>query len=421
MKARKLAEAQKHLEEAAKCMKTSFFKRKPDIHAATLAYFDAAQAFYVAEDLENAIEYYEKSGELDVEMEDDLSAAQKFEKCALLSIQRHDASSEKDAREFYDRCCQHYKLGNSMDKAAECLVKVAHVMEKTNINVTAGYMLRACNLMVNFDRQDFAVDTFNNTLNLLLRIGRFQSAIVLLRRMIEIFQKLQQEHNIFKCYLSIVIIYLGMNDVAAAQLEFNKHLQCDTYLRSSEIALEEDLVRACEDFDEDKLEELKKSNQLNFVQQQVNRIGKNLQVSMPVAWFCSESEELVRQASGDESVSVDLAPGKPVAASLMQPPKTVKKVKKVEKKVEKPTEKAAEKEGKPADKKDKPADKKDKPAEKKVDAPAEKSSTQDKPAEEKAEPAKPLSALAALEQAAAAGDDDDEFNLCSLLCSKTDM
>ena len=61
----------------------------------------------------------------------------------------------------------------------------------------------------NFDRHDFAVDTFNNTLNLLLRIGRwvravvlirsFQSAIVLLRRMIEIFQKLQQEHNMLSC------------------------------------------------------------------------------------------------------------------------------------------------------------------------------------------------------------------------------
>lgn len=53
------------------------------------------------------------------------------------------------------------------------------------------------------------MDTFNNTLNLLLRIGRwvksavvigsFQSAIVLLRRMIEIFQKLQQEHNMLMC------------------------------------------------------------------------------------------------------------------------------------------------------------------------------------------------------------------------------
>ena len=60
-------------------MKTSFFKRKPDINAATIEYFEAgmcyllvceclAQAFYVAEDLEHAIEYYEKSADLDVEV-----------------------------------------------------------------------------------------------------------------------------------------------------------------------------------------------------------------------------------------------------------------------------------------------------------------------------------------------------------------
>ena len=58
-------------------MKTSFFKRKPDLHAATIEYFEAgisfewfpdsciAQAFYVAEDLEHAIEYYEKSADID--------------------------------------------------------------------------------------------------------------------------------------------------------------------------------------------------------------------------------------------------------------------------------------------------------------------------------------------------------------------
>lgn len=79
------------------------------------------------------------------------------------------------------------------------------------------------------------MDTFNNTLNLLLRIGRFQSAIILLRRMIALFTKLQQEHNMyhrivriissFKCYLSIVVIYLGAGDLPAAQQEFNQHLQ----------------------------------------------------------------------------------------------------------------------------------------------------------------------------------------------------
>ena len=126
----------------------------------------------------------------------------------------------------------------------------------------------------------------------------------------------------FKCYLSIVIIYLGEGDLPAAQLEFNQRLQClhspyvlnrvDTYLRSNEIALEEvafhqpfhpqDLIKACEDFDEDRLEVLKKHNQLNYVQQQVNRIGKNLLIAQPVAWYREEGEELIRQANGDESV-----------------------------------------------------------------------------------------------------------------------
>lgn len=39
-------------------------------------------------------------------------------------------------------------LRTAWDKAAECLVKVAKVVEKTDINMTAGYMLRACNLLV---------------------------------------------------------------------------------------------------------------------------------------------------------------------------------------------------------------------------------------------------------------------------------
>ena len=75
----------------------------------------------------------------------------------------------------------------------------------------------------------------------------------------------------------------------------------DSYLRSQEIALEEDLIRACENFDEDRLEELHQHNQLNFVQQQVNRIGKNIQIAAPVDWYREETEALLKQAEGDET------------------------------------------------------------------------------------------------------------------------
>ena len=65
-----------------------------------------------------------------------------------LSIQRKDDKSDADARDYYDRSCKEYLLANCMDKAAECLVKIAHVVEKKNIHMAAGYMLRACNLFV---------------------------------------------------------------------------------------------------------------------------------------------------------------------------------------------------------------------------------------------------------------------------------
>ena len=78
----------------------------------------------------------------------------------------------------------------------------------------------------------------------------------------------------------------------------------DSYLRSQEIALEEDLIKACEDFDEARVEELHQHNQLNFVQQQVNRIGKNVQIAQPVEWYCEETDAMLKQAEGDETQPV---------------------------------------------------------------------------------------------------------------------
>ena len=93
-----------------------------------------------------------------------------------MTIQQAEKGYEEEGRKFYDLASQNYLLANSMEKAAECLVKVAKLVEKKNINMTVGYMLRACKggawNVKNFDRQDFAIDTFNNTLNLLLRVGR---------------------------------------------------------------------------------------------------------------------------------------------------------------------------------------------------------------------------------------------------------
>jgi len=62
--------------------------------------------------------------------------------------------------------------------------------------------------------------------------------------------------SLYRSYLSESIILLAMGDVVAAKKEFMEvHLQKTDYLTSRECALEEDLVRACGDMDEEALEE----------------------------------------------------------------------------------------------------------------------------------------------------------------------
>ncbi|KAL7468497.1 hypothetical protein ACHAXS_008721 [Conticribra weissflogii] len=62
--------------------------------------------------------------------------------------------------------------------------------------------------------------------------------------------------SLYRSYLSETIILLAMGDVVAAKKEFMEvHLQKTDYLTSRECALEEDLVRACGDMDEEELEE----------------------------------------------------------------------------------------------------------------------------------------------------------------------
>lgn len=76
---------------------------------------------------------------------------------------------------------------------------------------------------------------------------------------------------------------------------------------------------------------------------------------------------------------------------------------------------------KPKEKKEAPKEKKETPKEVRKETPKEapkeapKETPKESPAEKVEE--KPMSALEALEKAAMDGGDDDEFNLCSLVCS----
>ena len=60
---KKIAEAKQHIADAEKHMKTSLFKRKPDLDSAANSYAQAGASFKIAKDFNQAISYCTKAAE----------------------------------------------------------------------------------------------------------------------------------------------------------------------------------------------------------------------------------------------------------------------------------------------------------------------------------------------------------------------
>lgn len=97
--------------------------------------------------------------------------------------------------------------------------------------------------------------------------------------MIAVSVTLNQPHNVWKCYLSTVIIYLAQNDFPSAKATFEEHLQTNEYLRTKECEREERLIRIFEDFDEEKWEEMRSGNDFNSLEPQVIKLAKHLSIN----------------------------------------------------------------------------------------------------------------------------------------------
>jgi len=86
--------------------------------------------------------------------------------------------------------------------------------------------------------------------------------------------------SLFKAYLTETILQLAMGDVVAADKTFmDVHLQNTSYLSSRECELAEELIRAIKSFDQDSLENLKKSRVLANVDPVIRELVQSLKVS----------------------------------------------------------------------------------------------------------------------------------------------
>lgn len=85
--------------------------------------------------------------------------------------------------------------------------------------------------------------------------------------------------DVWKCYLSIIILHLARDDFVAANQQFMEFTATDEFPKSDEFAVAQQLLDAFEENNVDSLENAKKNYCLTHLNLAISRLSKELKVT----------------------------------------------------------------------------------------------------------------------------------------------
>ncbi|GAB9476241.1 Gamma-soluble nsf attachment protein [Globisporangium polare] len=331
LQAKKRKEAEENLKQAEKSLAKTMLRWAPDYLAAAPYLEKAADAYRAAGDLDAAKRVFTQAAGVQVKNKSSFRAAQNYENVAKVVVQqiRDSRAGGNDrlallaeVKAAYDAASGHYGDMGELGKAADALMKSAACCEEngmTDMKQLRELYTRACSLMEAQDKPHFAVDPFRKTLAFMVKNAMYKEALELMGRLIAIFKQIDQHANVYKCYLSEIILILTMGDVALADKAYMRQLQEDAYLSADECALAEDLVRAYKMGNEELLQTTIRKQGFSFLDNQISRISRKLTIYGGASAIPAPASASSRTASGGRMPSQQQQRPPPARAAPSNP------------------------------------------------------------------------------------------------------
>uniref|UniRef100_A0A7S2S7I3 Gamma-soluble NSF attachment protein n=1 Tax=Mucochytrium quahogii TaxID=96639 RepID=A0A7S2S7I3_9STRA len=288
----------KQMAQGEEALKTSMFKWSPDYISAAHAFGKAATSFKVAREFDLCVNACERAAQAHAKAGSDLGAAKCWEQAGDVLLQKSKDNSTKiedtvnDAERaagFYGQACLLYREAADNGKAASCLNNKARALSEAAenlprdnkrreelLNQALEGFLSSCEIMEMCGRLAFSVDTFRHTLNFVVKLERWKDAIMVMKKMIPVYESLKQSGGLYKLRLSMVIINLRRNDAIAARNSFREGFDDAGYLRSDECAAAEDLLNAWEKEDIEAIQGVLKRQVFHFLERQISIVAHHL-------------------------------------------------------------------------------------------------------------------------------------------------
>jgi len=315
----------KHLAAAKAALKTGLFKWSPDWTLAASAYEKAAVSFKAAGEPVDCVAAYQEGAHAYLKQGSDFAAAKCWEMAAEVSLGLAKANKgsvteavaqAKQAATDYGQAFSLYRVGGEASKAASCMSNKARALafaaeslpESHNerselLNQSLEGFLDACEVLESGGKAAFSLDTFRHSLNFMVKLKQWKSALKIMDRMLPVLEQLRQTSAIHKTRLSKVIVNLQRNDITSARNAFREGFDDADYLRSDECAAAEDLINAWEAMDEEAVKQVVKRQVFQFLERQISLVAHFLS-----PYTASSDEPLMSTAPAASTTIVSSAP-----------------------------------------------------------------------------------------------------------------
>ena len=271
---KKIQEGLGLIQEAEKHLKTSFFKWSPDFDSAADKYQKAAVCFKVARAYDRAKEAYLKTADCHEKNSQLFHAGKALTEAANISC---EAKKYQEAVQFMDRACQLYREYGTPDTACINLVTTAKKIEGAEPLEAMKLYEKAADIAENDEKLREAVKHLNDVSRLLAKSKKYPEAVNIMKRQIDIYEKVGNFPSLFNIVLCVVLVHLTEKDTIAAENVYDKSFGYPGFGESDAAEAIEMILEAFKNGDNDALKAVTSKSIVTCQDIEYARLGKMLE------------------------------------------------------------------------------------------------------------------------------------------------
>lgn len=267
--------------------------------------------------MDSAVESWRRAAQCAYKMGNLKQAAVTLENAAREASLSKDSGGKSVASDLYVEAASHLHEADEVVRAADLKMKAAKLLEGFNNDKAARLIDESCAMFDGLtDKDVYALDAMRKALQFQLSLGKHASAMRTMDRLLPLYIRQNQNHNIHKMVLSRVVLLLGAGDGVAAQREYEKSLDYPGFAATDDAAAAEDLLSAYHEFNAEEVKTVANRNVFNYLDHHVTKVARALSNSLlsgacyglPLPLLRPPSSAAARRLSGRLTLLAATAP-----------------------------------------------------------------------------------------------------------------